>query len=355
MAQSSPSRGPTSSPTSTAASSGRSPPTGRLRRPLTQGHLDSAPAFSPDGRWLGLPQRRAGRRAAGLTAADAGGCRRRLTDHHLGAGAPGLVPWTPRLTYDGPGPRGGAYPAPSRGRPRPEPSRLITTLQYRPGRRRLPDRPAGPGLRARPPADFADDTGRPGARPGDQGDADCTDVTWRPDGGELAFVSARHRVPTATWSATSTPFALDGAGLQPVTESKTARCRPTTRPAARCGVTAVPDLGPDGLDFVARQAGALPGGRRGGEPLEPLLDPRHHRGDETRRRSSPTAACSSGVQRRARSTCWVPLDGGAPESLVDGPFTVRGFAAAGGVVVACVAHDRSAGELIALTPVGAGC
>jgi dipeptidyl aminopeptidase/acylaminoacyl peptidase len=35
---------------------------------------------------------------------------------------------------------------------------------------------------------------------------------------------------------------------------------------------------------------------------------------------------------------------------VDGPFTVRGFAAAAGVVVATVAHDRSAGELVAITP-----
>ena len=46
----------------------------------------------------------------------------------------------------------------------------------------------------------------------------------------------------------------------------------------------------------------------------------------------------------------MPLDGGPPETLVEGPFTVRGVGAAGGVVVASVAHDRSAGELIALTP-----
>jgi dipeptidyl aminopeptidase/acylaminoacyl peptidase len=46
----------------------------------------------------------------------------------------------------------------------------------------------------------------------------------------------------------------------------------------------------------------------------------------------------------------VSLTGGPAESLVDGPFTVRGFGAGGGVVVAVVAHDRSAGELIAITP-----
>jgi hypothetical protein len=46
----------------------------------------------------------------------------------------------------------------------------------------------------------------------------------------------------------------------------------------------------------------------------------------------------------------VPLDGDRPATLVDGPFTVRGAAAAAGVVVATVAHDRSAGELVAITP-----
>jgi dipeptidyl aminopeptidase/acylaminoacyl peptidase len=57
------------------------------------------------------------------------------------------------------------------------------------------------------------------------------------------------------------------------------------------------------------------------------------------------------VQRRgAVELLRVPRDGGPPEILVDGPFTVRGFAVGGGVVVATVGHDRSAGELIAITP-----
>jgi dipeptidyl aminopeptidase/acylaminoacyl peptidase len=58
-----------------------------------------------------------------------------------------------------------------------------------------------------------------------------------------------------------------------------------------------------------------------------------------------------GVQRRgAVELLRVPLDGGPAEALVDGPFTVRGVAVGGGVVVATVGHDRSAGELIAITP-----
>src|SRR3712207_8215340 len=46
----------------------------------------------------------------------------------------------------------------------------------------------------------------------------------------------------------------------------------------------------------------------------------------------------------------VPLDGAAPTTLVDGPYAVTGVGAAAGIVVASVAHDRSAGELVAITP-----
>jgi dipeptidyl aminopeptidase/acylaminoacyl peptidase len=116
-------------------------------------------------------------------------------------------------------------------------------------------------------------------------------------------------------------------------------------------VTAVPDLGPEGVDFVARQTVPCRVDAAGGD-LEPLLDPeREHRGDETPATVLVDGAVLVGLQRRgAVELVRVPLDGGAPEAFLDGPFTVRGVAAAGGVVVAVVAHDRSAGELIAITP-----
>jgi dipeptidyl aminopeptidase/acylaminoacyl peptidase len=86
--------------------------------------------------------------------------------------------------------------------------------------------------------------------------------------------------------------------------------------------------------------------------LRPLLDPEvHHRGDGTPATVVVDGAVLVGVERRgAVQLLRVPLDGGPPEALVEGPFTVRGFGAAGDVVVACVAHDRSAGELIAIAP-----
>jgi dipeptidyl aminopeptidase/acylaminoacyl peptidase len=322
-------------------------------RPLTSGHLDSAPAFSPDGRWLAYLSVEPGGRPQVWLLPTAGGTARRLTDHHLGAGAPVWAPDSRRLAYVARVPEQGRYGTVEGVGPEAEPPRLITTLQYR--------RDAVGFLADQPsqvfvldlPADFADDTAAvPEPVQVTTGNADCVDVTWRPDGAELAFVSARH--PRADRDLVRDVYAIapDGSRLRRVTESRGDCARPAYGADGRTVyVTAVPDLGPDGLDFVARQPVPCRVAAEGGA-LEPLLAPEaHHRGDETPATVVVDGAVLVGVQRRGSvELLRVPLDGGAIEALVDGPFTVRSFAAAGGVVVAVVAHDRSAGELIALTP-----
>jgi dipeptidyl aminopeptidase/acylaminoacyl peptidase len=320
-------------------------------RPLTEGALDSAPAFSPDGRWLAYLGAEPGEKPQVWLLPTAGGAPRRLTDHHLGAGAPVWAPDARRLAYVARVPEHGRYGTVDGVGPGAEPPRLITTLKYR--------RDAVGFLADRPsqvfvldlPVDFADDTAPlPEPVQVTDGDADCVDVTWRPDGGELAFVSARH--PRADVDLVRDVYAIapDGSGLRRVTGSRGDCALPGYGPDGALYVTAVPDLGPEGVDFVARQA--VPCRVGAGGRLEPLLDPaQHHRGDETPATVLVDGGLLVGVQRAgAVDLLRVPLDGGAPETLVDGPFTVRGFAAAGGVVVAVVAHDRSAGELIALRP-----
>ncbi|RZU32262.1 S9 family peptidase [Blastococcus saxobsidens] len=324
-------------------------------RPLTSGAHDTDPAFSPDGRWLAYLGTEPGGRPQILVLPAAGGAPRRLTAHHLGAGRPVWSPDSRRLAHVARVPEPGRYGTVEGVDAIAEPPRLITTLTFRrDGVGFLRDRPSQVFV-VDLPADFAGDT-TPAPAPVQltTGDDDCIDVTWRPDGGELAFVSARH--PRADRDLVHDVYAvhLDGTGLRRVTDGRGDCALPVyTADGTSLVVTAVPDLGPDGLDFVARQAVPCRVPAAGG-PLAPLLDAElHQRGDETPGTVLAGEAVLVGVERRgAVELLRVPLDGGEPEALVDGPFTVRGFAAAGDVVVAVVAHDRSAGELLAISPEG---
>ena len=283
-----------------------------------------------------------------------GGEPRRLTDHHLGAGAPVVVAGLAAAGLRGAGAGAGPVRDGEGVGPGAEPPRLITTLQYRrDGVGFLADRPSQVFVLDLP-ADFDDDTAPlPEPVQVTTGDADCVDVTWRPDGAELAFVSARH--PRADVDLVRDVYAIArrrhgaAAGDRLAGRLRAARLRPRRRGSY---VTAVPDLGPDGVDFVARQAVPCRVDAAGGA-LRAAAGPgaAPPRGRDAGDGRWSDGAVLVGVQREgAVELLRVPLDGGPPETLVDGPFTVRGFAAGGGVVVAVVAHDRSAGELIALTP-----
>jgi dipeptidyl aminopeptidase/acylaminoacyl peptidase len=322
-------------------------------RPLTDGHRDTAPAFSPNGRWLAYLGAEPGDRPQLWVMPTAGGTGRRLTDHHLGAGAPVWAPDSRSLAYTARVPEEGRYGTAPGVAPEAEPPRLITTLQYRRDDVGfLTDRRSQVFVLDLPP-DFAEDT-TPLPEPVQvtSGDADCADVTWRPDGAELAFVSARHERADRDLVHDVYAVGRDGAGLRRVTDSGGDCSLPAYDPSgSTLYLTAVPDLGPCGVDFVARQAVPCRVDAAGGA-LEPLLDPEEfHRGDSTPATVVVEGAVLVGVERRGSvQLLRVPVDGGPPETLIDGPFTVSGIAAGGDVVVAVVAHDRSAGELIALTP-----
>src|SRR3954454_3550208 len=322
-------------------------------RPLTTGHRDSAPAFSPDGRWLAYLSAGPGERPQVHVLPTAGGAPRRLTSCPLGAGAPVWSPDSRRLAFAARVPEEGRYGTVEGVGPEAESPRLITTLQYR-----MDDVGFVIDRRSQVfvvalPEDGADDA-LPHPEPFQvtTGDADCTDVTWSPDGTELAFVSARHERADRDLVTDVHVVRTDGTGLRRVTRSRSDCSRPVFDPTGRTlYLTAVPDLGDDGLGFVGSNATLCRVDAAGGT-VEPLLDPEEHgRGDETPATVLVDGAALIGVERRgAVELLRVPLAGGAPTTLVDGPFTVRGFAAAAGVVVATVAHDGSAGELIAITP-----
>jgi dipeptidyl aminopeptidase/acylaminoacyl peptidase len=320
-------------------------------RPLTSGARDSAPAFSPDGRWLAWLRAEPQGKPQLVVMPTAGGAPRRLTDHPLGAGGPAWSPDSRRLAYTARVPEPGRYGTAEGVDADAEPPRLITTLQYREDdvgftvdRRShvfVVDVPADPDAETAPePVQVTD------------GEVDDTDVAWSPDGATLAFVSARH--DGADGDLVTDVYVVPAGGGAPrrVTEGRGTCAHPAfTGNGRSIVVTAQPDLGPDGLDFVARNPVPCLVDVEGG-PLRPLLDPEHeHRGDATPATVLDGDAVLVGVKRRgAFELLRVPLDGGEPTTLVDGRYAVTGVAAAAGVVVATVAHDRSAGELVAITP-----
>ncbi len=300
-------------------------------RPLTEGHQDSAPAFSPDGRWLAYLSAEPGGRPQVWVLPTAGGAGRRLTDHHLGAGAPVWSPDSRRLAYTARVPEEGRYGTVEGVGPGAEPPRLITTLQYRrDGVGFLTDRPSQVFVARSPRRLRRRHRARPGARPGHhrRGRLHRRRLAARRGRARLRVRPASvcrprpgprrlRRAPRRSRACAGSPH--PGA---------TARCRPTTRPAAPSTSPPSPIWARTGwTSSPARPcpAGSTPTGvswSRCSTPRTTIAATR------PLRRSCIDGGVLVGVQRRgAVELLRVPLDGGAPESLVDGPFTVRSFAA----------------------------
>ena len=254
----------------------------------------------------------------------AGGAARRLTDHHLGAGAPVWSPDSRRLAYAARVPEEGRYGTVEGVGP----ERRAAAADHHPavpaGRRRLPRRPAAARSSSLDlPEDFADDTaGRCRSR---SRSPPATPTAPTSPGAPTAASSPScppgTRAPTATWSATSTPSGPDGPGLRRVTDSRGDCAVPAydaDRPHDLRHRRPRPRAGRPGL---RRPAGrALPGGRRRGT-AGAAARPRGRTIAATRRRrpSLDDGGVLVGVQRRgAVELLRVPLDGGAPEALVDG-------------------------------------
>ncbi|MGQ7298191.1 prolyl oligopeptidase family serine peptidase [Quadrisphaera sp. KR29] len=172
---------------------------------LTRGHRDTAPAVSPDGRWVAFLRAEPGGRPQLHLVETAGGEPLALTTAEqlpLGAGAPRWSPGGGALAFCARVPEPGRYgtatgPAHLRG-PDAEPPRLITAPDHRVDgvgftldRRQHAfvldvDRAAlDAGQRVAAPE-------RPAPRQVTDGDADDTGVTWTTDGLALLVVSARH-------------------------------------------------------------------------------------------------------------------------------------------------------------------
>ena len=302
------------------------------------------------------PSRAASRRSGVLPTA--GGAPRRLTDHHLGAGAPVWSPDSRRLAYIARVPEAG----PVRHRRGRRPGRRAAAADHHAevpaGRRRLP-RSTGAARSSCVdlPADFADDTA-PGSP------SRCRSPPATP----TAPTSPGART-APSWR--SSPPGTSGADLDLVRDVYAIaprRLGPAAGDRPRRGDCALPAYGPDGAASTSPPSPTWgPDGLRLRRPAGRAVP-----GDGRRRRAASrcsTRRCTTAATRRRRrcvaddararrrrsargavELLRVPLDGGragdAGRRAVHRARDRRG----GGVVVATVAHDRSAGELIAITP-----
>jgi dipeptidyl aminopeptidase/acylaminoacyl peptidase len=318
---------------------------GQPPRPITDGARDSAPAWSPDGRWIAfLRAEPEGKPQLHLMPADLGEPRRLTTDEHhpLGAGAPRWSADSTRLAYTARVPEPGRYGTGEAKGAEKEPPRRITRLRYR-----LDD--VGFVLDRRPHVfvldPFADE---PAPAQVTDGDFDDEDVSWTPDGG-LLFTSDRDTPEDTTLYRDVYGSAPDGSGVRRVTSERHDASVPAASPeGGTVFFLATSDLGADGRDFVGRNPTLWAVPADGSQPPVPLTDTETHNVDAV---GASLLVREDGVllvnrARGAQELLRVPLTGGEPELVLGGERTVTGVAAAGGTVLATVADATSAGEVV---------
>jgi dipeptidyl aminopeptidase/acylaminoacyl peptidase len=351
-------------------------------RPLTRGHRDTAPAWSPDGRWIaflraepkGKPQ---------LHVVEAGGGEPvRLTDAPLGVAEPRFSPDATRIAYLARVPEEGRYlPGEDAGA---EPPRHITTYRYR-----------GDGVgffRDRPQHLFVVDVPadpQPGRLPEpvalSSGDVELSGHRWLPDGDHLVAVAAVH--PRREEDLLADAVLVEARPATPDPTAPAPLPRPLTdaadgsslavdtvqpSPDGRTLWLLASDQGPTGLEFVASQTGlfsldldAALESDAGGEGHTDVVAHRHTHvddvdlvpgilvvaGDEVlvadQRRGAVVLLALPASQAADRAAATAPDAG---RVLLDAPAVVQGVDATpdGAAVVVSAAAPDSAGDVLAV-------
>ncbi len=307
---------------------------------LTNGPRDTAPLYSPDGRWIAFTRTEDKGKPQLHVIPTGGGEARRLTEAPLGVSQAAWCPRSRRLAYVARVPEAGRYGTDPDVTPDKEPPRRITTRKYRADDIGF--------THDRWPHVFVVDLGED-ARPRQltSGDFDHAAPAWSPDGTAVAFVSARHDNRDADVISDVFVVAAQGGEPRRVTDTTLTASRPVFVDDERLVFLA--DTHPD---VVGRNI-QLWSVRSTGAEQRPLTDGErwHLDGYGTGSRQpllvDDGAVLTINQSRGALELVRVPLDGVEPSVVIGGHRQVLGADRKAGLTVALIATDVSAGEIVA--------
>lgn len=320
-------------------------------RPLTTGPNDSAPRFSPDGRWLAFLRKRdavPGKPASGkpqlaVLPVD-GGDARIVTELPGGAGAPVWSPDSRRVAFVARVPEPGRYGTDEKVPPDKEPPRRITTMRYRrDGVGWLVDRRAHVFVVDLGGLD--DETGEADVQQVTESDYDDDGgLTWQPDGERLIFTSTRHERREHELTTDLFSVRPDGSDLRQITDSSLTLYTPTYAPGGALLALGY-DSGPDRSRWVAVQSGLYRIDPETGTPTR-LTDAEEHNLVD-----APIAFDADGralvlvENRGAVDLLAVDIEDATTSVVSEGHRMISGVDAAAGAVVVAYADETSRGEL----------